>query len=87
MGAEQNSVRSGSSALCGNLAAAAAAWRRERAAAIRHGMINEPHASADFGCAFRRLQPSIPIETSHRFRTKPAGHSDDPSRVAVRAIR
>jgi transposase len=35
-------------------------------------------------CAFRRLQPSIPIETSHRFRLKPAGDSDDPSRVAAR---
>ena len=34
-------------------------------------------------CAFRRLQPSIPIEASPLFRTKPAGHSDDPSRVAV----
>jgi hypothetical protein len=30
------------------------------------------------------LQPSIPIETSHLFRTKPAGHSDDPSRVTMR---
>jgi hypothetical protein len=29
------------------------------------------------------LQPSIPIETSHLFRTKPAGHSDDPSRVTM----
>jgi hypothetical protein len=38
----------------------------------------------DPGCAFRRLQPSIPIETSHLFRTKPAGHSDDPSRVTMR---
>ena len=35
-------------------------------------------------CAFRRLQPSIPIETSHLIRSKPAGYSDDPSRVAVR---
>jgi putative transposase len=38
----------------------------------------------DYACAFRRLQPSIPIETSHLFRSKPAGHSDDPSRVAMR---
>ena len=29
------------------------------------------------------LQPSIPIETSLLFRAKPAGYSDDPSRVAV----
>jgi hypothetical protein len=36
------------------------------------------------GCAFRRLQPSIPIEASPLFRTKPAGHSDDPSRVTMR---
>ena len=35
-------------------------------------------------CAFRRLQPSIPIEVSHLFRSKLAGHSDDPSRVAMR---
>jgi hypothetical protein len=35
-------------------------------------------------CAFRRLQPLIPIETSHLFQSKPAGHSDDPSRVAMR---
>jgi hypothetical protein len=27
-------------------------------------------------CAFRRSQPSIPIETSHLFRLKPARHSD-----------
>jgi hypothetical protein len=30
------------------------------------------------------LQPSIPIEASPLFRTKPAGHSDDPSRVTMR---
>ena len=28
------------------------------------------------GCGFRRSQPSIPIETSHLFRLKPARHSD-----------
>jgi hypothetical protein len=39
------------------------------------------HAPIQPGCAFRRLQPSIPIETSHLFRMKPAGHSDDPSRL------
>jgi hypothetical protein len=39
------------------------------------------HAPIEPGCAFRRLQPSIPIETSHLFRMKPAGHSDDPSRL------
>jgi hypothetical protein len=27
-------------------------------------------------CGFRRSQPSIPIETSHLFRLKPARHSD-----------
>jgi hypothetical protein len=36
-----------------------------------------------WGCGFRRYQPSIPIETSHLFRAKPAGDSDDPSRVTV----
>lgn len=44
----------------------------------------QPQFPKRFGCAFRRLQPSIPIETSHPFRSKPAGYSDDPSRVAVR---
>jgi hypothetical protein len=29
-----------------------------------------------FGCVFRRNQPPIPIEASHLFRSKPAGHSD-----------
>ena len=48
-------------------------------------------ATSDWGtllqrCAFRRLQPSIPIETSHLFRSKPAGDSDDPSRVAARVV-
>ena len=43
-------------------------------------LLNEPGLL----CAFRRFQPSIPIETSHLFRTKPAGDSDDPSRVAAR---
>jgi hypothetical protein len=28
------------------------------------------------GCGFRRSQPSIPTQTSHLFRSKPAGHSD-----------
>jgi len=42
------------------------------------------HLSDRFSFAFRRLQPSIPIETSHLFRSKPAGNSDDPSRVAAR---
>jgi hypothetical protein len=32
------------------------------------------------GCVFRRNQPPIPIEASHLFRSKPAGHSDDASR-------
>jgi hypothetical protein len=45
-------VRQPELALCGDVAAAATAWRRERAAAIRHRIINEPHAFADFGCAF-----------------------------------
>ena len=30
-----------------------------------------------------RNQPPVPIEASHLFRSKPAGYSDDPSRVAV----
>jgi hypothetical protein len=36
------------------------------------------HASAApaEGCVFRRNQPPIPIEASHLFRSKPAGHSD-----------
>lgn len=34
-------------------------------------------------CAFRRFQPSIPIETSDLFRSKPAGDSDDTSRVTM----
>ena len=41
-------------------------------------------ASATPACGFRRIQPAIPTETSHLFRAKPAGHSSDPSRVAVR---
>jgi transposase InsO family protein len=41
---------------------------------------------AAVACVFRRLQPSIPIETSHLFRSKPAGDSDDPSRVAARVV-
>ena len=32
-------------------------------------------------CVFRRNQPLFPIQTSRLFRVKPAGHSDDPSRV------
>ena len=30
----------------------------------------------DLNCGFRRSQPSIPTETSHLFRLKPARHSD-----------
>ena len=37
----------------------------------------EDYCSADENrCGFRRSQPSIPTETSHLFRLKPAGHSD-----------
>lgn len=35
-------------------------------------------------CAFQRLQPATPSETSYLFRSKPAGSFDDPSRVAAR---
>jgi hypothetical protein len=37
-------------------------------------------AAVSDGCVFRRNQPPIPIETSHLFRSKPAGHSEDASR-------
>lgn len=48
--------------------------RRRGASAMLHRL----------NCVFRRLQPPIPTETSHLFRSKPAEHSDDPSRAAVR---
>ena len=60
-----------------------------RSLGVADGRVLMVHSSLSslgkvLGCAFRRLQPSIPIETSHLFRSKPAGDSDDPSRVAAR---
>ncbi|HEX2518078.1 MAG TPA: zinc ribbon domain-containing protein, partial [Castellaniella sp.] len=51
--------------------------------AIANGL-HGSQLQAEMDCAFRRIQPSIPIESSHLFRSNPAGDSDDPSRLAVR---
>jgi DNA invertase Pin-like site-specific DNA recombinase len=55
--------------------------RRGRRHAARAGLLSA-FTTAPFGyrCVFRRNQPPIPIETSHLFRSKPAGHSEDASR-------
>ena len=62
-----------------------APWRRDsnQTASGKPGAVHGVSGDLPRRCAFRRLQPSIPIETSHLFRAKPAGYSDDPSRLAV----
>jgi hypothetical protein len=37
-------------------------------------------------CGFRRIRPGIPSEGGHRFRSKPAGDSDDPGHLGGGAL-
>jgi hypothetical protein len=37
-------------------------------------------------CGFRRIRPGIPSEVGHRFRSKPAGDSDDPGHPGGAAL-
>ena len=46
-----------------------------QALAQARGLVTK-HAVKQVDCVFRRNQPPIPIEASHPFRSKPAGHSE-----------
>ncbi len=55
-----------------------------RPTGIRLTLLHPETAAARLLAYSRNDEPTLPTEPSHLNRAKPAGHSDDPSRMAVR---